>query len=115
MSYTPVRDGGVERKAEGWRLTGARGPYGAMKPWRVRDERDSRSLAIPEGSSATTPAQCVGIEEPTLRFFAPDPTPRRRTSDVEVLYEDAFGLVRSKWIGFDLGGRWHPTAVMPSA
>ena len=113
MSYTPVRDGGLERRGEGWRLTGeARATWG-NEPWLVRDERDSRSLAVPEGSSATTPPQCVGLQEPTLRFFATGSGATAPYLDVEVLYEDAFGIVRSKWIGFDLGGRWHPTAVMP--
>ena len=113
MSYTPVRDGGIERKAEGWRLTGAARPVWGNEPWRVRDQRDSRSLAIPEGSSATTPAQCVGIEEPTLRFFATGSGATLPLMDVDVLFEDAYGQVHSKWIGNDLGGRWHPTAVMP--
>jgi hypothetical protein len=113
MSYTPVRDGGLERKGEGWRLTREARAVWGNEPWVVRDERDARSLAVPEGSSATTPPQCVGLEEPTLRFFATGSDATTPHLDVEVLYEDAFGIVRSKWIGFDLGGRWHPTAVMP--
>lgn len=112
MAYTPVRDGGIERKADGWLLEGEARPAWGNEPWQVGGAGDDRSLAIPEGSSATTPAACVGIQEPTLRFFA------RGSGDVslmkvEVLYEDALGHVRSMWIGFDLGGRWHPTAVMP--
>ncbi len=113
MSYTPVHDGGIERKAEGWRLAGDARPVWGNEPWLVRDERDSRSLAIPEGSSATTPAHCVGVEEPTLRFFATGSGATLPLMNVDVLFEDAFGQVHSKWIGYDLGGRWHPTTVMP--
>jgi hypothetical protein len=113
MSYTPVRDGGLERKGDGWRLSGEARAVWGNEPWSVVDDRDSRSLSVPEGSSATTPPQCVGLEEPTLRFFAAGSNATTQHLDVEVLYEDAFGIVRAKWIGFDLGGRWHPSAVMP--
>jgi hypothetical protein len=113
MSYTPVGDGGIERRAEGWRLEGDARPVWGNEPWLVRDERDSRSLAIPEGSSATTPAMCVGLEEPTLRFFARGATGLGSVLEVEVLFEDAFGRVRAEQIGMDLGGSWHPTSVMP--
>ncbi len=113
MSYTPVRDGGLERRGEGWRLTDEARAVWGNEPWTVGDERDSRSLLVPEGSSATTPPQCVGLEEPTLRFFAAGSGATTQHLDVEVLYEDAFGNVRSKWMGYDLGGRWHPSGVMP--
>jgi len=113
LSYTPVRDGGIERKADGWRLSGdARAVWG-NEPWNVVDQDDDRSLLIPEDASATTPAMCVGLEEPTLRFFARGSGATLPYLDVEVLFEDAWGQVHDKWIGYDLGGRWHPTAVMP--
>jgi hypothetical protein len=113
LSYTPVRDGGVERRGDGWRLTGdARAVWG-NEPWTVAGDDGDRSLAIPEGSSATTPAMCVGLEEPTLRFFARASGATISYLDVEVLYEDALGRVQDTWIGHDLGGRWHPTAAMP--
>ena len=43
---------------------------------RQRDARsvggaaDAQSLLLPAGSSATTPPVCVGLDEPTLRYFA---------------------------------------------
>ncbi|CAA9556794.1 MAG: hypothetical protein AVDCRST_MAG79-3153, partial [uncultured Thermoleophilia bacterium] len=73
MSYTPVQDNGLERKGDGWTLGGARTVSG-NEPWAVGGASDSRSLLIPEGSRATTPAICVGINEPTLRFFARGPS-----------------------------------------
>jgi hypothetical protein len=114
MQYTPIADGGIERRAQGWTLKGDARPVEGNEPWRVRHEDDDTSLSIPTGSSATTPTICVGLAEPTLRFFA------RRTSGsgasallVEVLFEDALGEVRALPIGADLGGGWHPSQVMP--
>ena len=58
---------------------------------------------------------CVGIEHPTVRFFA------RRTSGwlldslkVEVLFEGAGGRVNSLPVGVVLaGGSWQPTLPYP--
>lgn len=75
---------------------------------------DATSLALPSGSSATSGAMCVGVDYPTVRFFA------KRTGGsafgslrVDVLFEDAAGTVRSLPIGTTMGnGSWAPTAPM---
>jgi len=110
--YTPVHDGGLERRGERWKLHGAAPAWG-NEPWTVADEDDDRSLALPAGSSATTPAICVGLGEPTLRFFARSSNGLIARLEVEVLYEDALGTVHALPIGTDSGGRWHPTVIMP--
>jgi hypothetical protein len=113
--YALVPDGAVEQRAAGWELSGGAAPVAGSEPFAVHDSRDRSSLSLPAGSSATTAPVCVGLSEPTLRFFA-----RRAagagllsTLKVEVLFEDAGGTVRAAQIGSDLGGGWHPTAVMP--
>jgi hypothetical protein len=111
--YTPVRDGGLERRGDGWKLRGGAAAAAGNEPWTVADENDSRSLLLPAGSSATTPAICVGLAEPTLRFFARSSGGLIAKLEVEVLYEDALGNVHAMTIGTDSGGRWHPTAIMP--
>ncbi len=110
--YTPVHDGGMERRAEGWKLHRA-APAAGNEPWTVADEDDDRSLLIPAGASATTPVICVGLAEPTLRFFARSSDGFLAKLQVEVLYEDALGTVHATTIGMDSGGSWHPTAIMP--
>jgi hypothetical protein len=69
-SYTPVGDGGLEKGAAGWSLSGGARVVAGNEPWRVSGARDGYSLRLPAGSSAETPALCVGLEHPTVRFFA---------------------------------------------
>jgi hypothetical protein len=113
MNYTPVVDGGFEKHAKGWTLTRGAQPVAGNEPWKVAGETDQRSLALPEGASATTPPICVGLAEPTLRFFARSSASLVNLLEVEVLFEDAAGTVHALPIGVDLGGGWHPSLVMP--
>ena len=53
---------------------------------------DGRSLTLPAGSSATSPATCVGTLSPTLRFFARNTGAAGSALRVDVLYTDALGL-----------------------
>jgi hypothetical protein len=67
--YALVSDGGFETGGQGWRLQGATVVEG-NEPYYVRARGDRRSLALPAGSSATSPDACVGLLHPTARFFA---------------------------------------------
>ncbi len=113
MVYTPVRDSGIERKADGWKLRGDARPVAGNEPWAVAGADHDTSLLVPAGSSATTAPICVGLAEPTLRFFARSSGATVSVLTVEVLFEDAMGTVHALPIGFDMGGSWHPTSVMP--
>jgi len=113
MRYTPVRDGGFERNGKRWRLEGGAEAGAGNEPWKVAGEHDGRSLVVPEGAQATSPAICVGLAEPTLRFFARGSDDAAPAMLVEVLFEDASGAVHSFPIGADAGGNWHPTTIMP--
>lgn len=115
LRYTPVHDGGIERRANGWQLTGGAGPVAGNEPWLVGDPGDRLSLELPDGATATTAPMCVGLAEPTLRFFARSATAAPLRLTVEVLFEDVAGTVHALPIGTDAGGPWHPTTVMPVA
>jgi hypothetical protein len=67
--YVPVGDHGLEAGGQGWDLGGGAVVDG-NEPWRVDGRDDARALALPAGTSATTPPMCVGLEHPTVRFFA---------------------------------------------
>jgi hypothetical protein len=69
-SYTPMPSGGLEAGAPGWRFTGGAKVVSGNEPWKVAGANDSMSLRLPAGSSAVTPPLCVGLEHPTVRFFA---------------------------------------------
>ncbi len=108
MNYVPVADGGVEAGASGWTLQGGAAVVNGNESFDVGGADDSRSLSLPPGASATTPATCRGLDRPTLRFFA------RRTSGllpllrVEALHGDLavpVGVVTAS-------GAWQPTLPM---
>jgi hypothetical protein len=41
-----------------------------QEPWRVAGDSGSHALSIGAGGSAVSPTLCVGLEHPTMRFFA---------------------------------------------
>jgi hypothetical protein len=75
----------------------------------------AHALSISPGSSATTGTVCVGLSEPTLRFFS------RSTSTllpsllkVDVLFETSLGNVVSLPVGIvTQSSRWQPTLPLP--
>ena len=114
-SYQFAPDGGFESGGEGWTLGGGSHAVSGNESYSLHAAGDSRSLAIPASSSATSPTVCVGIEHPTIRFLARKQSggPLSRVS-VEVLFEDAAGDVHSAPIGVAGGSAgWTPTPVMP--
>ncbi|HYF27771.1 MAG TPA: hypothetical protein VD931_18660, partial [Baekduia sp.] len=68
-SYTPAPNGTLEAGASQWTVDDA-AVVSDNEPWQVAADNGSRSLRIEAGGSATTRAMCVGLEHPTIRFFA---------------------------------------------
>lgn len=109
-SYFLAPGGDFESGAAGWALNGA-GVVGGNEPWNVTGGGSS-SLSIPAGGSATSPTVCVGIEHPTIRFFAKSTDAGLLSSlRVDVLFEDAWGEVHSLTVGTVGGGDWSVTPV----
>jgi hypothetical protein len=80
----------------------------------VNRRRDSHSLYLTPGSTATTPSMCVGLEYPTLRAFALNRRALGSTLGVQVLFEDLLGGVQALQIGvLNAMSRWQPTIPMP--
>lgn len=67
--YSLVRGGDFESGAAGWDLEGS-GVVADQEPWHVRSAGDSHALKLASGRTASSPTLCVGIEHPTMRFFA---------------------------------------------
>ncbi len=112
-SYVLVPDGDLSAGGAGWQLSNA-SIAEENEPYQVHGAGPARSVALPPGSSATSPALCVGLLHPTLRFFARNMGTTLGTLRVEVLFEDAAGNVRALPIGQVLGHRgWSPTLPMP--
>jgi hypothetical protein len=111
-NYFLAPDGGFEAGADGWALDDASVASG-NESYAVSGDGSS-ALALRSGSSATSPTVCVGLEHPTIRFFA------RKTSGsrlaglrVDVLVEDTLGVVSSLPVGV-VGGTdsWQPSAPL---
>jgi hypothetical protein len=68
-SYFLTPGGNFESAAKGWSL-GSAGVVADQEPWRVNRDAGTRALNIPAGGSVVSPTVCVGIEHPTMRFFA---------------------------------------------
>ena len=111
--YTALSGGDFETGAAHWSMTGDAGVANGNEPYYVGGSNDSKSLSLPAGASAVSPAICVGITHPTIRFFA-----KRRSGGtissaslrVDVLFETAGGDVASLPIGtVSNGGSWQPT------
>jgi hypothetical protein len=69
LQYTLAPDGGLEAGARDWTLSKASVVSGNESHY-VRSASDSKSLYLPEGSSATTRSMCVGVGHLVARFFA---------------------------------------------
>jgi len=115
-SYTPVLAGDFESSAAGWALSGGAAVANGSETFNVSGDAGASSLTIPGGGSATSPVMCVGLEHPTLRFFAKRNTGGLlglSTLRVDVLFESSLGLVSSLPIGaVTATGTWQPSLPM---
>ena len=106
--------GGTAESGDQWTFSGGSGISAGQEPWNVVGDGGTSSVRLPAGSSATTDSICVGIEHPTLRFFAKSSgTNLLSTLRADVLFEDAFGNVRALPVGLVRpSSSWTPTLPM---
>jgi hypothetical protein len=103
--YKLAPGGDFEAGGPAWTLAGGAAVVGGNSPFAVGGTDDGSSLELPPGASATSPASCVTLTYPTLRFFAGSDRPGKVA--VEVVYDDwTFrpGTVRT--------GDWSPSPVL---
>ena len=113
-NYVLVAGGTFESSSTGWTLSGKAARASGNETWYVHGAGEKWSLALPPGSSATSPSTCVGIEHPTLRLFARNTGSLLSTLKVEVRFEDSGGSVRTATLGLLVGtGSWQPTLPVP--
>lgn len=108
-NYVLAPDGGFEAGGSGWKLNGGATVVAGNESFYLNDAADSKSLALPAGSSAASPPVCMSIDTPSFRLFARntgDPSSRLR---VEAVYK-LLGLVRTKTAGTLVAGEaWAPS------
>ena len=80
-SYFLAPGGDFETGARGWTLTGGATTSTGSSPLRLGAAR--KSLRLPAGATATSPAFCVDLNYPTFRFFS---TQGKAPLSVDVIY-----------------------------
>ena len=112
-NYKLVRNGAFETGTDGWTLTGGARVVTGNEPWKVGGSGHAKSLVLPAGSTAISPVSCVGLGEPTLRFFAKKNRAALlgiSTLAVSVDVKTSLGLTVAVPVGTVLnGGQWKPT------
>jgi hypothetical protein len=74
-----------------------------------------QSLQFAKGAEAATPAMCVNLDNPTIRFFIRDLGGNGKSQlKVDVLYEDFSGHVKHLTIAkLRAGSEWQPSVILP--
>lgn len=106
--------GGTAESSDGWDFAGGAGIAAGNEPFHVVGADDANSVRLPAGSSATTDTICVGVEHPTLRFFAKSSGTNMFSSlRADVLFEDGFGNIQTLPVGIVApSSSWAPTSQM---
>jgi hypothetical protein len=106
-SYVPVPGGNFEPDAQPWSMAGGAQLVGDNEPW----GSGQQALSLPAGASATSPATCVSLVSPTLRFFARSTGSSLLSSlQVNVLFRTPLGTIASLPVGTVLpSDSWKPT------
>jgi hypothetical protein len=108
-SYQLVPGGAAESSA-GWKLTGSARVVSGNEPWKVHGSGDRSSIRVPSGSSATTAPICVGLGDPTVRFFAKKNSGLLSTLAVFAVLRPSLGGELAIPVGVVLGGgSWKPS------
>jgi hypothetical protein len=107
--YAQAPNGGFESGASGWTLERGAAVVDGNEPFNVGGSGDASSLDLPPGGSATTAPVCIGVEHPTIRFFARntgDPLSVLTVSVVVRGHALPVGLITAR-------SEWTPTPVVP--
>lgn len=113
--YVLGPDGTFANGAAGWSLTGGAAPVAGGDGYSLGGNAPStESLSLPDGSAATTPAVCVGLNTPTIRFMAENPGSATSSLQVSATLQTSLGATVTLSIGSVSGsGAWSPSQAMP--
>jgi len=113
-NYVSVQNGSLE-SSSGWSLSGGAHLVAGNEPFYINSADDSHSLALPAGSSAISPALCITLLHPDLRFLAVNngsPTSLLRVD--AIVNTGLFNLSLTIPVAYLSGGStWAPTVPIP--
>jgi len=108
-TYVAVPGGSFENTAPAFALAGGAKIVGGNEPWSM----GGKSLSLPAGASALSPAMCVGVFYPTIRMFATNSGSPASALRVDVLYTSKSGVTSSLLAGrFYANGTWQPSPIL---
>jgi hypothetical protein len=106
--YTPAPGGSLEDTTN-WTLN----TRASIVPQNNSFSSGTQSLFLGQNGQAISPAVCVSITNPTIRFFMKNSAPGS-TLKVSVIYEGLDGNVHQlKLASLTGGGSWQPSLVIP--
>ena len=107
--YVLASDGGFEAGGSGWTRSGGATAVDGNESFYLNDAADTKSLALPAGSSVVSPPICMSIDTPHFRLLARNTGDPTSTLRVEATYP-LLGLIRTKTVGtVKAGPSWAPT------
>jgi hypothetical protein len=92
-SYVRAPDGGFENGAAGWTLTGGARVVSGNESFGVGGAGQRHSLALPAGSSATSPPMCIGLLSSQMRLFTANAGATASKLRVQVVYGGGTGAL----------------------
>jgi len=98
-------------ETDGWTLN----KHASVARWADPFSGAAQSLQFAKGAEAATPAMCVNLDHPTIRFFARDVGGNGKSRlKVDVLYENFGGSVQHLTIArLKAGSEWRPSVILP--
>jgi hypothetical protein len=109
-NYVLAPGGTFEGAMDGWKLTGGAKVVAGSESFGAHGAGEKNALSLPSGSSATTPQVCVGVLDPTMRYFAANDGGLLSLMSVSILFYPPSGGVITLPLGVNVGGKaWAPS------
>jgi hypothetical protein len=109
-NYVLAPGGTFEGAMDGWKLTGGAKVVAGSESFGAHGAGEKNALSLPSGSSATTPQVCVGVLDPTMRYFAANDGGLLSLMSVSILFYPPSGGVITMPLGVNVGGKaWAPS------
>jgi hypothetical protein len=108
-NYAYLPDGGFEAGASGWKLASGAKVVAGNEPFYLRSTSHRYALALPKGSTATSPPMCIGLLSSKMRFVVTGASGSR--VKVQVIYRGVLSSVLGIFDGgtVSTNGTWQPS------
>lgn len=114
LSYRLAPGGSFEGDTSGWTMSAGAKVVSGNETYYLNGPTDTHSASLGAGASATSPATCVSLSEPVLRFVVRSTGSALGVLKVDALYRDGSGVLDVTPVGVvtGLGSNWKPSLPM---